>query len=179
MVASSLTSAVCGCLCFYSVVDCDTGHFWQVYQYPDWVCMGPFFLYLCIGNLVLWWCSRLIWVAWGSQILVYVSCCSFWAFIFFGQLAHSTWSEFVQVNTANTDGPGHKIFIFQKKPKMSLCSILAVSRGYLAKLLVPPQHCTTHPCCGFLVWNSSVNQIWPRPHWIVVCSILRISPYSI
>ena len=40
---------------------------------------------------------------------------------------------------------------FRKNQKMSLWSILAVSRGIWLSLLVSAQHCTTHPCCSFLV----------------------------
>ena len=43
--ASGLTSAVCGCLCSYSVVDHDTGHVWQVYHYLICILCGTFSSY--------------------------------------------------------------------------------------------------------------------------------------
>ena len=173
-----MTSVVCGHLCSYSVVDCKTGHFWQVYHYPVWVLHGTFssYTYVC-GNSILWWHSRLIWVAWGSPDTFFM-CLSVafelsyflanWCTLLAGNLSKSTLPSLMVLETKSSS--------FRKKQNMSLCSILAVSRGIWLSSLVPAWHCTTHPHCSFLVGNSSVNQIWPRPCWIVVCNILCISP---
>ena len=50
--ASGLTSVVCGHLCSYSVVDHDTGHFWQVYHNLVWVFHGTFSFYTYV--VVIW-----------------------------------------------------------------------------------------------------------------------------
>ena len=63
-------------------------------------------------------------------------CCGLWAFHFLGQLAHTACGELVKIHTAFLYCFGHKVLIFHKKnQRMSLCSILAFSGGYLARLI--------------------------------------------
>ena len=61
-------------------------------------------------------------------------CSGFGTFHSFGKLSHSACWDLVQIYILITNGSGYKFFITQEKQKISLCKILAVSRGYLAKL---------------------------------------------
>ena len=63
-----------------------------------------------------------------------VSCCGLGAFHLLGKLTYFASQELVKVHTSFFDCLGDKLLIFEKK-KISLCSILAVSRGYLTRLI--------------------------------------------
>ena len=111
-------------------------------------CMRPFFLIPMLWYLVLWWHSRLIWVLGVPQILVYVPCSGFWAFIFLGQLVHSACREFVQVYTAITDVLDTKSSSFRKKTKDVTVEYFGCFWGYLAKFT----------CACMTLYHSSMLQ---------------------
>ena len=64
-----------------------------------------------------------------------VSCCGLGAFHLLGKLAHLACKEPVKVHTSFIYCLGDKLLIFEKKQKISLCNILPVSGGYLARLI--------------------------------------------
>ena len=95
-----------------------------------------FFLCLPFDNSVHWWCIRLIWAAWGSPA-TYFMCLAValelsiflasWHTLLAGNLPRFTLPSFIVLETNFSS--------FSNNQKISLCSILADSGGYLARLI--------------------------------------------
>ena len=115
-----------------------------------------FFLYLCWGSSVLWWCSKLIWATWGSPDTCFI--CLTVAFELSNFLAN--WHILLTGNLLTLMLPSLMVLdtkssSLRKNQNMSLCSILAVSGGYLAKFT----------CACMALYHSSM--LW-FPWWKLV-----------
>ena len=115
-----------------------------------------FFLYLYWGSSLLWWCNKLIWAAWGSPDTCFI--CLAVAFELSNFLAN--WHTLLAGNLSKSMLPSLMVLdtkssSLRKNQKMSLCSILAVSKGYLAKFT----------CTCMALYHSSMLQF---PWWKLV-----------
>ena len=107
------------------------------------------FSYLCWSSSVLWCCSKLICAAWGSPDTCLIcptmafelsNFLANWCTLLVGNLSRSTLPSLMVLDTKSSS--------HRKNQNMSLCSILAVSRGYLARFT----------CACMALYHSSMLQ---------------------
>ena len=136
-----------------------------------------FFLYLPFGNSVCWWHIKLIWATWGSPATCLICLAvalelsiflASWHTLLVGNLSRSTLPSLIVLETKSSSSG--------KNQKISLCSILAVSGGYLARLICA-RTMLNHSSMLLVPYLKLVNKSkWALTSFAWACKTLQRAP---